>query len=72
MTFHVRLVSTPDRTDGLVEALACDPGVSNLLVLPGAVSISEILGMSGLSFGGSRLLGPSGQDHRRTARYRVR
>ena len=37
MTFHVRLVSTPGRTDGLVEALACDPGVSSVVVLPGAV-----------------------------------
>ena len=36
MTFHVRLVSAPDRTGDLVEALAADAGVSNLLVLPGA------------------------------------
>jgi uncharacterized hydrophobic protein (TIGR00271 family) len=36
MTFHVRLVSTPDRTDVLLEALASDPGVSSLVVLPGA------------------------------------
>ena len=36
MTFHVRLVSLPDRTKDLVEALAADVGVSNLLVLPGA------------------------------------
>jgi uncharacterized hydrophobic protein (TIGR00271 family) len=36
MTFHVRLVSAPDRTRELVEALAADSGVSNLLVLPGA------------------------------------
>ena len=36
MTFHVRLVSLPDRADDLVEALAADVGVSNLLVLPGA------------------------------------
>ena len=36
MTFHVRLVSVPDRTHDLVEALAADAGVSNLLVLPGA------------------------------------
>ena len=36
MTFHVRLVSTPGRTGGLLEALACDPGVSSLVVLPGA------------------------------------
>jgi uncharacterized hydrophobic protein (TIGR00271 family) len=35
MTFHVRLVSLPDRTNDLVEALAADVGVSNLLVLPG-------------------------------------
>jgi uncharacterized hydrophobic protein (TIGR00271 family) len=36
MTFHVRLVSTPDRTVELVEALAADTGVWNLIVLPGA------------------------------------
>ena len=36
MTFHVRLVSLPDRTSDLVQALAADVGVSNLLVLPGA------------------------------------
>jgi hypothetical protein len=36
MTFHVRLVSAPDRTDVLLEALAADPGVSSLVVLPGA------------------------------------
>src|SRR5271170_7106125 len=36
MTFHVRLVSVPDRTSELVEALAADVGVSNLLVLSGA------------------------------------
>jgi uncharacterized hydrophobic protein (TIGR00271 family) len=36
MTFHVRLVSVPDRTRELVETLAADAGVSNLLVLPGA------------------------------------
>jgi uncharacterized hydrophobic protein (TIGR00271 family) len=36
MTFHVRLVSVPDRTRELVEALAADSGVSNLLVLSGA------------------------------------
>ena len=36
MTFHVRLVSAPDRTGELVEALAADTGVSNLVVLPGA------------------------------------
>jgi uncharacterized hydrophobic protein (TIGR00271 family) len=36
MTFHVRLVSVPDRTRDLVEALAADAGVSNLLVLSGA------------------------------------
>lgn len=30
MTFHVRLVSVPDRTHDLVEALAADAGVSNL------------------------------------------
>lgn len=36
MTFHVRLVSVPDRTSELVEALAADAGVSNLIVLSGA------------------------------------
>ena len=36
MTFHVRLVSAPDRTDVLLETLASDPGVSSLVVLPGA------------------------------------
>ena len=36
MTFHVRLVSAPDRTTELVEALAADTGVANLIVLPGA------------------------------------
>ena len=36
MTFHVRLVSPPDQTKDLVGLLAADPGVSNLVVLPGA------------------------------------
>ena len=36
MTFHVRLVSPPERTSSLVEALASDAGVSNLVVLPAA------------------------------------
>jgi uncharacterized hydrophobic protein (TIGR00271 family) len=36
MTFHVRLVSPPDQTKGLVGQIAADPGVSNLVVLPGA------------------------------------
>jgi uncharacterized hydrophobic protein (TIGR00271 family) len=35
MTFHVRLVSPPDQTEGLVRVLAADSGVSNLVVLPG-------------------------------------
>ncbi len=35
MTFHVRLVSPPDQTEGLVRVLAADAGVSNLVVLPG-------------------------------------
>ena len=35
MTFHVRLVSVPDQTRELVEVLAADAGVSNLLVLLG-------------------------------------
>ena len=36
MTFHVRLVSAPGRTESLLEALDSDPGVSSLVVLPGA------------------------------------
>jgi hypothetical protein len=36
MTCHVRLVSAPDRTDVLLGALGSDPGVSSLVVLPGA------------------------------------
>ena len=36
MSFHVRLVSAPDRTEVLLESLAADPGVSSLVVLPGA------------------------------------
>ena len=32
----MRLVSTRDRTDGLLEALDSEPGVSSLVVLPGA------------------------------------
>jgi uncharacterized hydrophobic protein (TIGR00271 family) len=47
MTFHVRLVSLPDRTDGLVDALASDAGVSNLLVLRGT---AQRLGGDGLQF----------------------
>jgi hypothetical protein len=35
MTFHVRLVSPPDQTEGLVRLLSADAGVSNLVVLPG-------------------------------------
>lgn len=35
MTFHVRLVSPPDRTERLVGLLAGNSGVSNLVVLPG-------------------------------------
>lgn len=35
MTFHVRLVSPPDQTEGLVGLLAANCGVSNLVVLPG-------------------------------------
>jgi uncharacterized hydrophobic protein (TIGR00271 family) len=33
---HVRVVSPPGTTRGLIEGLAADPGVSNLVVLPGA------------------------------------
>jgi uncharacterized hydrophobic protein (TIGR00271 family) len=36
MSFHVRLISPPDRTSDIVRALSADAGVSNLLVLPGA------------------------------------
>ncbi len=36
VTYHVRLVCQSDRTDDLLEALASDAGVSNLIVLPGA------------------------------------
>jgi uncharacterized hydrophobic protein (TIGR00271 family) len=35
MTFHVRLISLPGQTGGLVEALTSETGVSNLVVLPG-------------------------------------
>jgi len=35
MTFHVRLISLPSQTSGLVEALTSEAGVSNLVVLPG-------------------------------------
>ena len=34
--FHVRIASPPDVTGRLVETLAADPGVLNLVVLPGA------------------------------------
>jgi uncharacterized hydrophobic protein (TIGR00271 family) len=33
---HVRVVSPPGSTEDLVERLAADPGISNLVVLPGA------------------------------------
>jgi uncharacterized hydrophobic protein (TIGR00271 family) len=36
MTYHVRVVSPPDRTDDLLETLAAEAGVSNLLVFRGA------------------------------------
>ena len=35
MIFHVRLISLPRQTSGLVEALTYEAGVSNLVVLPG-------------------------------------
>ena len=35
MIFHVRLVSPPGQTEGLVGRLAANAGVSNLVVLPG-------------------------------------
>ena len=33
---HVRVVSPPGTTEGLVERLCADPGIRNLVVLPGA------------------------------------
>ena len=33
---HVRVVSPPGTTEGLVERLRADPGIRNLVVLPGA------------------------------------
>jgi uncharacterized hydrophobic protein (TIGR00271 family) len=33
---HVRVVSPPGTTEGLIERLAADPGIRNLVVLPGA------------------------------------
>ena len=33
---HVRVVSPPGATDDLIGKLAADPGVRNLIVLPGA------------------------------------
>src|SRR3984893_19441344 len=33
---HIRLVSPPGSTDHLVERLSADPGVRNLVVMPGA------------------------------------
>jgi uncharacterized protein DUF389 len=36
MTYHVRAVSPPDRTDDLLKTLAAEAGVSNLLVFRGA------------------------------------
>lgn len=36
MTLHVRLISLPERTSSLLEALAAESGVSSLVVLPGA------------------------------------
>ena len=36
MTYHVRLVSPPGQTEGLIRLLAAGHGVSNLVVLPGA------------------------------------
>jgi uncharacterized hydrophobic protein (TIGR00271 family) len=36
MTFHVRLVSPPDLTEQLVDVLAADSGVANLVVLAGS------------------------------------
>jgi hypothetical protein len=39
MTFHVRLISLPSQTSGLVEALTSEAGVSNLAVLPGTAQL---------------------------------
>ena len=36
MTFHLRIVASGDLTERLVALLAAEPGVSNLVVLPGA------------------------------------
>ena len=36
MTFHLRLVASGDLTERIVALLAAEPGVSNLVVLPGA------------------------------------
>ena len=36
MTFHVRVVSPPDLTEQLVDVLAADSGVANLVVLTGS------------------------------------
>ena len=41
MSFHVRLVSAPDQTEGLVGLLTSDPGVSNLVVLPGTARLPD-------------------------------
>ena len=36
MTFHLRVVASGDQTERIVALLAAEPGVSNLVVLPGA------------------------------------
>ncbi len=36
MTFHVRVVSPPDRTEQIIDVLAADSGVVNLVVLEGS------------------------------------
>ncbi len=61
MTFHVRLVSVPDRTEELVEALAADVGVFNLLVLSGAArgpASDAILTNSQILIVGAMVVGP--------------
>lgn len=36
MAFHVRLASSPDLTEHLVDMLAVEPGVTHVVVLPGS------------------------------------
>jgi uncharacterized hydrophobic protein (TIGR00271 family) len=41
MSFHVRLVSAPNQTEGLVGLLTSSSGVSNLVVLPGTAQLPD-------------------------------